>query len=340
MKNTAYFFIVAISIVYLLIYGQSLIIPFVLGVLLWFVFRKLKSLLERVDFIKNKFPSWLKGILSFLIVLVFLFGIFEILSISIQNLTESYPTYQTNVGIILEQINIKFNIDLITILKENIGTFDFGELLSSVINSLSGIMSNTFMIILYGIFVLLEESNFQPKLKALSSSPEQFEQSQKILEKIEESISRYFGLKSLLSVITGVLSYVVLLTIGIDSPAFWAFLIFILNFIPTIGSLIATLFPAIFSLLQFGEFTPFLLILFFVGLIQLIVGNFLEPRLMGSSMNISPLVTIISLSLWGLIWGITGMILSVPITVVMIIIFSQFEKTKPIAILLSEKGDI
>ena len=160
------------------------------------------------------------------------------------------------------------------------------------------------------------------------------------MEKIEASISNYFGLKSFVSLITGVLSYIALLVIGVDAPAFWAFLIFILNFIPTIGSLIGTAFPAIFSLLQFGEFTPFILVLVFVGAIQLVVGNILEPRLMGSSMNISPLVTILALSLWGFIWGVTGMVLSVPITVVMIIICSQFEKTKPIAILLSEKGKI
>ena len=125
-----------------------------------------------------------------------------------------------------------------------------------------------------------------------------------------------------------------------DAPEFWAFLIFILNFIPTIGSLIATIFPAVFCLFQFGTFLPSLLVLGIVGTIQVIVGNLLEPKIMGSSMNISPLVTILSLSIWGALWGIIGMILSVPIMVVMIIIFSQFEKTKPLAIMLSEKGEI
>ena len=128
--------------------------------------------------------------------------------------------------------------------------------------------------------------------------------------------------------------------IGIDSPVFWAFLIFILNFIPTIGSLVATLFPAIFCLLQFGEFTQGIQVLIFVGSTQLVVGNLLEPRLMGNTLNISPLVVIISLSFWGAIWGITGMLLSVPIAVIMVIVFSQFEQTKSIAIMLSKRGKI
>ena len=169
---------------------------------------------------------------------------------------------------------------------------------------------------------------------------DQNEQVDKLLEKIGGSVSNYLRLKTLVSLVTGILSYIALWMIGVDAPEFWAFLIFILNFIPTIGSLVGTVFPAIFCLFQFGEFLPSILVLSIVGVIQLLVGNFLEPKLMGSSMNISPLVTILSLSIWGAMWGITGMILSVPITVIMIIILSQFERTKPVAIMLSEKGNI
>ena len=115
------------------------------------------------------------------------------------------------------------------------------------------------------------------------------------------------------------------------------FLIFLLNFIPTIGSLLATLFPVAFSLLQFGEFTTASIILIIVSAIQVVIGNLIEPRWMGNSMNISPLVSILSLMFWGLIWGTTGMIISVPFTVVVIIILSEIESTRPLAILLSEK---
>ena len=127
---------------------------------------------------------------------------------------------------------------------------------------------------------------------------------------------------------------------GVDAAFFWAFLMFALNYIPTIGSLIATLFPAFFSLVQFGEIQPFIIILVGLGIAEWFVGNVLEPRLMGKSLNLSPLVTILALIVWGQIWGITGMLLSTPITVVMLIIFSQFESTRGIAVMLSESGDI
>jgi AI-2 transport protein TqsA len=142
------------------------------------------------------------------------------------------------------------------------------------------------------------------------------------------------------NLISAALSFVILFFAGIDSPLFWAFLIFLLNFIPVIGMLIGTLFPAIFSLIQFGEFTPPLLLFFSIGTIQFAVGNVIEPRIMGNSLNISPLVAIVALAFWGTLWGITGMFLSVPITVIMIIVCSQFPKTRPVAILLSEKGKI
>ena len=167
-----------------------------------------------------------------------------------------------------------------------------------------------------------------------------FNQVNELINKIDHSIGSYIALKTVVSLLTGFLSYFVLLFIGIDAPLFWAFLIFVLNFIPTIGSLIATLFPAVFALLQFGEFTPGILVLAIVGAIQLIVGNLIEPRVMGNTLNISPLVVFLTLSLWGVMWGVTGMLLSVPITVILIIIMSEFPSTQPIAILLSQKGNL
>ncbi|WP_366142674.1 AI-2E family transporter [uncultured Aquimarina sp.] len=134
--------------------------------------------------------------------------------------------------------------------------------------------------------------------------------------------------------------YIFLALMDVDAPFFWALLMFLLNYIPTVGSLIATIFPAVFSLVQFGEFTPFLIILIGLGILEWFVGNVLEPKIMGNSLNISPLVTIIALVIWGQIWGITGMLLSVPITVTMVIICSQFKNTKAIAILLSENGEL
>ncbi len=339
LKFAHLLFIISIIIV-ALIFGQGLMIPFIMGMLLWFVDRKLKLALNKISIVKKYFPNWLKVVSAAAILLTTLAIVIEILSANIQTLASSLTEYQDNTSHLIEQINGWLNIDVIESAKGYVGNFDFKNLLSALLSSLSGLFSNAFMIVLYALFIVLEETYFDHKMAVIFNNKNELKKAQQTLGKIEKSISSYFGLKTLVSLVTGGLSFIVLFFIGVEAPVFWAFLIFILNFIPTIGSLIATFFPAIFALFQFGELTAPLIILIVVGLIQIIVGNYLEPRIMGSSMNISPLVTIIALSFWGVIWGITGMILSVPITVVMIIIFSQFKKTRSVAVMLSEKGEL
>ena len=211
---------------------------------------------------------------------------------------------------------------------------------SSIFNSLSIVLSDVFLVILYVVFLMAEESMIPKKLRLVYNTPEKFQLMRKLLDEIDQSISQYISLKTLVSLMTAIASYVALLLIGVDFPLFWAALIFLLNFIPTIGSLIATIFPASMALLQFAEFTPFILVLASVGTIQVLVGNVIEPKLMGSSLNISSLVVLISLAFWGTIWGVVGMILSVPVTVMLIIIFSRFPSTKSAAIWLSGNGEI
>ena len=143
-----------------------------------------------------------------------------------------------------------------------------------------------------------------------------------------------------MSLLTGFLSYIVLLLFGVDFAFLWAFLIFLFNYIPYIGSFVATLLPSIFAVFQFGSFLPFIWIFAGVEAIQVLVGNYIEPRVMGKTLNLSPLVVILALSFWGAIWGILGMLLSVPITSIMVIIMAQFPNTRNIAILLSENADI
>ena len=340
MKNTAYFCIVAISIVTALIYGKSLLIPFIFALLLWFLSRKLRLTFNRIKFVNNFFPSWMKNTVSSLVILSLLVIISKILTSNINTLASASQNYDTNIGSIIESLSLYLSVDLVETLKIQLGNINFGNILSLIFNSLTELFGNLFMIIIYVLFIFLEEVNFHKKLLLAFSTKNKQDKISTVIDEIEASVTNYLGLKTLVSLSTGFLSYLVLLFIGIDAPIFWAFLITLLNYIPTIGSLIATVFPATYCLLQFGELYPFVLVLILVGLIQIIIGNILEPRLMGNSLNISSLATLITLSIWGSIWGITGMFLSVPISVILIIILSQFPSTRPLAIMLSDKGEI
>ena len=334
-----YIFLIIITTVVILIYAQSIIIPFILAILFWFLIRVIKKLLRKVKYIGN-WPKWILTLISLAFLLGILVFIIQLITQNIQQLSQTLPVYEANINKMTNAINARFNIDIGTILTDMTEDFKFGGMLTGLFSALTGIFGDAFTVLLYLVFLLLEEPIFPKKIRAMYPDQEKFNHINALIGKIDHSIGSYIALKTVVSLVTGFLSYFALLFIGVDAPVFWAFLIFVLNFIPTIGSLIATLFPAIFALLQFGEFTPGILVLAIVGTIQLIVGNFIEPRVMGNSLNISPLVVFLTLAIWGVIWGITGMLLSVPITVILIIVMSEFPSTQPLAILLSQKGSI
>ena len=144
--------------------------------------------------------------------------------------------------------------------------------------------------------------------------------------------------KTAMSLVVAGVSWVIMALIGIDFSGFWAVLIFTLNFIPYIGSFIAIVFPAALTLVQFESVGLFLVTASALTAAQFAVGSLLEPRVMGRSLNLSPVVILLALALWGSVWGIVGAILCVPLTVIMMIVFSRFESTRPAAILLSLDG--
>lgn len=340
IMKTASYLVILVIVYAILYYGRDLIIPMVIALFIWYLIKESRDLLMKIPFIGKKIPLSVLNILSF----GFMFGILSfvvsLISHNMQYLNANVDQYQESLTRLINGIEESYDVDIISRTTEFIGNWNFTEILSSILGSLSGVFSNAFTIVLYAVFLLLEESFFNVKLKSLFRYKGDYHSAQNIIAKVDRSISSYLSLKTLVSLLTGFLSYIALVIIGVDAPIFWSFLIFLLNYIPAIGSLIATTFPAIFALIQFGDYSQALIVLTVVGIIQVIIGNIVEPRVMSNSLNISALVVLISLSFWGVLWGISGMFLSVPIMVVAIIILSEFDSTKPIAIVLSEKGDI
>ena len=340
LSKIAYSFIIVIGSVAALIYTKPLLIPFILALIIWFLIKELKVGMKKSTYIFKKIPNGLLTIIASFIIFMALGMIVKMITNNIQMLSLNIKAYEANIDTTISSIDGAFDIDLLQHLKGFSEDLNFSKLFKVILNSLSDLFGNAFLILLYVIFLILEESVFDQKIKAIYHKKEKFIHATELLRKIDQSIASYLTLKTIVSLMTGVLSYVALVLIEVDAPVFWAFLIFILNYIPTVGSLIATIFPAIFAVLQFGDIEKGIYVLSLVGGVQIIIGNIVEPKIVGRSLNISSLVVIIALSFWGSIWGIIGMILSVPITVVMIILFSEFPQTRFIAVMLSEKGSI
>ncbi len=340
LNRLANILVIVTIVVVFLVYGKNLLIPFVLAAFIWFIIREIRLFIRKNRFIREKLPTWLENIMASVILFGIIGFVVNLLLDNINHLSENLQLYENNISKVSQLIQETFKINVMEQVKDFTGGLKFSDILSQVINSVTSLAGNIFIILIYMLFLLLEESGFDKKINAFFSDPEKAKQARNILSKIDHSIGRYLSMKTLVSFLTGLFSYIALLIIGVDAALFWAFIIFTLNYIPNIGSLIATLFPTIFALLQFGELAPAIWVLAIIGSIQLIVGNLIEPKVMGNSLNLSSLVVILALSLWGALWGIVGMVLSVPITVIMLILFSEFPSTRKIAILLSEKGDI
>ena len=201
-------------------------------------------------------------------------------------------------------------------------------------------MSNGILIAMYVVFLLVERPHFNAKLCAIVRTKGTQDTVRKTIGRIDEQVKIYLGVKIFVSLLTAGGAYVVMYLLKVDFALFWAVLIFVLNFIPYIGSTIASLLPTVLTLAGAGSLTQALMVFAGIQAVQMSVGYLVEPAMMGKSLNVSPLAVMLALSFWGLLWGITGMFISVPVTVIILIICANFESSRWVSILLSQDGTI
>ena len=321
---------------YLLVTGRDLLVPFAIAVMVWYLINALKRSIER----RLGARGWIAMTLSIVVLIGAIALVAQLISGSISAVSAAAPAYQENIQRMLTRGMALFGMAEMPSFQQLTEQFDVRAFIGGVASAVADVAGNTGLILIYVTFLLVEQRTFGPKLRALFPDPEREREVQAVLLDIQRRFQTYVAVKTSLSVLTGVFSYIVLVAVGVDLAAFWAFLIFLLNYIPTIGSLLGVLFPALLTIVQFGTPLPFLIVAVGLGAAQFVIGNVLEPRLMGKSLNLSPLVVIISLAVWGSIWGVTGMFLSVPMTVALMIVLAEFPQTRPIAILLSADGKV
>ena len=334
------FIIITTFVVALLIVGKPFLVPLFLAIGIMYLINSIDRLLRLSPVIDRLLPNWLGSTIAAIIIVLFLVGVGILIQDNINEMVHAAPDYRVNIEHQLKKVLDKFGVETDLSIQKYVSELNLNDYIRLILNSISGTTQSFFLTFIFLVFLLIEQGTFPKKLAALNLSGERKENVKAILNDINLAIRTYLTVKFLASVVTGLMSFVVLYAVGVDFSVFWAFLIFLLNFIPSIGSIIATAFPSLVTLVQFDTLTPFVIILISLVSIQLFIGSFLEPRLMGHTLNISPLIIFLSLMIWGYIWGPVGMLLCVPLTVIMILIFAEFPSTRPIAILLSKNGKI
>lgn len=335
--NIASILLAIIAIGWLLIIGRDLLIPLILALIIWYLLDTITQLIESFSIGRFKIHHAISRGGAFMVFIVVILLVTNMVAKNAIELSANAGEYQQNINEKLQSLlaTVAPNADFD--LKTLNDLFNLQKLVSWTTSLIGSVTSNLLLIMIYLLFLFAEQSVFEQKFTALFGGSET---AQIIRNEVIQKIRIYLSVKTFVSVLTGVLSFILLTLIGVDYAVFWGFIIFLLNYIPTIGSLLGVVFPAILSLVQFDTSWQFAAVVTFLGGLQFAIGNILEPRLMGSSLNLSGLVIMLALAVWGSIWGITGMILSVPITVVILIVCAQFPKSRPIAVLLSREGDV
>lgn len=340
MRNLVFF----IALIFCFWIGRSIFIPLLIATFLWYLLNAIASYYRRImpcyktiscSIFLTKIYNFISVILSFATIsgIIYLFAT-QVKPMLIE-LYNSTPILQQKMLVfseyISETLGVDINIDLIPNLPE-IATY--------IGSSLAGIATSTGMVLIYLIFMFVEQSSFNKKIDAMPLTKTKAKKLRFILNSIDENMKKYLFTKTFISASTGLCAYILLSIIGLEYASVWAFIIFILNYIPTIGSILACVLPIVYALISGDTWHLALFTAISLVALEIIFGNILDPKLTGKTLNISTLAILINLVFWGMIWGPAGMFFSVPILVAIYVTTAQFSSTRWIATLLSSDGKI
>lgn len=325
-------FLIILAVV---MYASSIITPILLALFISIVSAQPIKWLQ-----DKKVPNGLAVTIVLLLMLGLLFGIGEVFGRSISQFSKDNEFYAQRLNEIMTSMldtahGLGFDVS-VEKLESSLSPNSIMNFSASFLSALGNLMSNLFLIVFYIIFMLLETNSFNNKVRAISTRSG--DRSIAYITRIAKSIRQYLGLMTIVSLLTGVLIYIALVIIGVDYAILWALIAFLFNFIPNIGSIIASIPAILFAMIQLGTGGAIWTLISYVS-VNMIIGNVIQPPLMGKGLGLSTLVVFISLIFWGYILGTVGMFLSVPLTMVLKIVLEQKESTKWMALLLgTEQG--
>lgn len=335
-------FIAAVIFIYVLIALQSILIPITFAIFLTFLFHPIIIFLS-----KYKIPKVVSIIFILILVacLSFLFGFLIYSSFTgiedkaafyadrmIAFLNSVLAPFNTTITEVAKMFNIQpENFDFATIVKAAFST----GIIQETFSSFTAFVGNLLIILIFWIFMIYGKTQFDKRLEyAFGHNGSKII---KTVSEIDKEIQSYIFVKTILNLISALISLIIFLIYGIDFAFVWALLIFALGYIPNIGSVIGDALPILTALLQYGLGIHTISMAILTIGIKFIIGNFVEPVFMGRRMDLGTTFVLIALAFWGWVWGIVGMFLAVPISSIMKIIFTNIEPLKPLAILMGSK---
>ena len=316
---------------------KTVLLPFAISLLLSIIFKPVVLRLK-----KGRVPMAISlfGVLLIFFLVLFLLG--WVVFSSTETLVETLPSYEAKISAFMFNIQAsvlalaeRFDIQVTDFRWTDAIEFSsITSVLTTGVGSFIKFLSTTFLILLFMLFILAGAGDLAGKVR-MAFPEAQANRIGDVVATIDTRVRQYLVTKTLISLGTGLLTFLFLLALGVDFPLIWGLLAFVLNYIPNVGSVIAVLFPFFLSLLQFDTLVAPMFVLILLGGIQMLMGNVIEPRIMAFSLNLSPLLILVSLIFWGWLWGVLGMMLAVPLTATIKIITENIEPLKPLSVLMS-----
>ncbi len=324
--------------------GKAVFAPVALGFVVLFVIAGLARLLERVPLLGPRMPLGLRYALSVVVIAFALFEIGYVFVANIDHVVALAPQYQQSLLATIQRaaawLNLEQEPTWTTLHQDLFSQINLQRLLGTTVASLSSLLAAALLVALYAAFLLIERSSFTHKLALAFHDPRSVERIGRFATDIDARIGSYLALKTLLGVVLGLASYVVMRWLGLDFAAFWAVLIALLNYVPYVGSILGVALPVMMAIVQFTGGGDILTLLIALSVIQFVIGNVVDPVVMAKSLNLSPFAILLSLAAWTELWGVTGAFLAVPLTACLTIVLSSFPGTRPVAVLLSKDGRV
>jgi AI-2 transport protein TqsA len=343
-KNNKYLIIIGTVILlviafFLLRELKSILIPFFIAIVITFIFHPFYRFLK-----SKRVPGWVAIVIILLIIVVIANIASVFIFTSVNSFAADFPKYEIKFrafslsmfkSLKLTDTDIR-SINESLQLKNMLLEGSVTSTITSIFSSVLSVFGDFVLILIYVVFLLSELGSIKQRI-GMAFTPEKAKKLDETLIEIFTDVKKYIVGKTLVNLIQGFLLGLILWAFGVDYYFIWGFLCFLSRYIPNIGSLISTILPAIIAFLQFDNIITPIIIVVLLVVVDNVIGNVLEPKFLGDQLDLSPLLLLLSLLFWGYVWGIVGMILSVPIMSMIKITLSKFESTRPAAILMSYK---
>ena len=313
--------------------AKPVLFPFFLAIFISYIINPALEFLTR-----RKIPKPLAVLLLILVTFSLMYVFVAVFYSSGKAFAAEVPHYGEQFRALLAELEASRFLGAHWNMTTLLGAINVEKIASIAVSALGpffSFLSTLFLVLVFLIFILAGRGRLAAKIEC-SFGPEQAKRIAGVLENIDGQIEKYLAIKTVFCILNGIIVGVVLALFGVEFAIVFGFLAFLLNYIPNIGSTVATVLPIVIAFLQYGSLLRSLLILAIVVLLDNLMGNILEPRFMGKGLGLSPLLVIFSLIFWGWLWGIPGMVLSTPITAVIKIVCANVPSLRPVAELMSK----